>query len=279
MTAINQLLGLAEKKQGIGSKLKKLLIYHEDLEDNDFDQVQQCLNDKSISYLSNSYLTNNGISTGVKFIPKSFFEPLFEPESIDVFMCYTAIHWLPKYKSLTKGLWFQDQLETPENVEWFQKLSKDSLVNWLNLRYDELVTNGLITMNIMESVAILETFNLSWDEYLALKGFSHSDLDKVNVSGILRSVEEVNSCLSQFQSKFKILRNYRTRELYKFGRDHLIAIFSGQVINGLGNYPELFPTNESKTKFFDGFLDYFYNVKKCPAETKVGFIFLVLQKV
>ncbi|KXN67945.1 S-adenosyl-L-methionine-dependent methyltransferase [Conidiobolus coronatus NRRL 28638] len=279
MTAINQLLGLVEKNESISSKLKKLIVYHEDLEDNDFDQVQQCLNDKSISYLNNSYIANNNISTSVEFVPKSFFEPLFEPGSIDVIMCYTAIHWLPKYKSLTRGLWFQDQMETPENIEWFRKLSKDCLINWLNLRYEELATNGLITVNIMESSGVLENFNLCWDEYLALKGFSHTDLDKVNVAGILRSAEEVNSCLSQFQSKFKILRNHQTRELYKFGRDHLIAILSGQVIHGLSNYPELFPTKEAKTKFFEGFLDYFYNVKKCPIETKIGFVFLVLQKI
>jgi hypothetical protein len=101
VVAINQILGLIENSPNISNKLTGLLVYHEDLESNDFSKVQECLDDKSISYLNNSYIKNNNISTEVQLLPKSFYEPLFEPGSVDIITCYSSIHWLPKYKSLT----------------------------------------------------------------------------------------------------------------------------------------------------------------------------------
>jgi hypothetical protein len=279
MTAINQLLGLVEKNDNINRKIEKLLIYHEDLESNDFDQVQDCLDDNSISYLNNSFIKNNNISTRAHFLPKTFYQPLFEPESIDLIMCYTAVHWLPQYKSLTTGLMFQEALETPENIEYFKKLSKGYLTEWLDLRHEELAPDGLITLNIFEGGGIFPKFNSVWDEYLTTKGFKHADLNKVNVACVLRSSDEVNECLAEFEGKFKILRNYLSREVYAFGRDHLSAVISGQIINGLGCYPELFPTEEDKTQFFEDYLDYYFNVKNYPIDQEFGFIYLVLQKI
>ncbi|KXN67944.1 S-adenosyl-L-methionine-dependent methyltransferase [Conidiobolus coronatus NRRL 28638] len=279
MLAINQLLGLIENNKNIGTKLKSLQVYHEDLKDNDFDQVQACLDDKLISYLHNSYITKNNIATDVRFLPKSFYEPLFEPSSIDIILCYTSVHWLPNYKTLTRGLWFHEWLETPENVEWFRKLSKDSLISWLNLRYEELETGGLISLNVLESHGNVEKLSLVWEDYIVTKGFSPSDLKKVIVPIMLRPHEEVNSCLSQFSKKFKVLRNHYSKGSYKFGRETLNALFSGCVIHGLGNYPEFFPTAESKNEFFQGFLDYFCDVNQYDSMTELGFVFLVLQKI
>ncbi|KXN67934.1 S-adenosyl-L-methionine-dependent methyltransferase [Conidiobolus coronatus NRRL 28638] len=279
MAVINKLLGLIENNASISNKLIDLLVYHEDLESNDFSQVQECLDDKSISYLNNSYIKNNNISTEVQLLPKSFYESLFEPKTIDIIMCYTAIHWLPKYKSLTQGLWFQDQLEPSENIEWFRKLSKDCLINWLNLRYDELATGGLLTLNIMESSEFFESFNLIWDEYLIMKGFTHDDLKKVNVAGIYRSTEEVNECLDKFNEKYKILRNYLSKDVHAFCRSHLNSVISEQVIQGLENYPEHFPTTESRIEFYEEFLDYLYNAKEMSTEVEIGYIYLILQKI
>lgn len=279
MLVIGQLLELVEKNKSIGKKLKNLEFHHEDLEDNDFDQVQKCLNDRSISYQYNNYVINNNITTSVYFLPKSFYEPLFKPSSIDIILCYTSIHWLPNYRSLTRGIWFHEHLETSSNIEWFKKLSKDCLINWLNLRYEELETNGLITLNILESQKSIDELSIAWEDYIATKGFSSSDLKKVVVPLILRNQEEVNSCLSQFSKKFKILRNQYSKDSYQFGREHLKAIFSGVVIHGLGNYPDLFPTIDSKNEFFDEFLDYFYDIKNYNSMSELGFIFLVLQKI
>ncbi|KXN67939.1 S-adenosyl-L-methionine-dependent methyltransferase [Conidiobolus coronatus NRRL 28638] len=279
MTAINQLLGLIEKNESINSKIEKLLVYHEDLEFNDFNQVQNCLDDKSISYLNNSYITKNKISTEIQFLPKSFYEPLFEPGSIDIIMCYTAIHFLPQYKSLTTGLWYEESVETPENIEYFTKLSKKYLIEWLNLRYNELNQNGMITINIFEGSSIFRKINSAWDEYLATKGFKHSDLDKVNVAGMLRSSEVLNNCLDQFKGKFKVLRSYLSKEIYKFGRDHLSAVFLPQAHHGLSYYPEIFPTQESRSEFFEGYLDYYYEIKNYSIEEEFRFNFLVLQKI
>jgi hypothetical protein len=279
MTAINQLLELIENNSCISNKLKDLLIYHEDLDSNDFNQVQKCLDDKSISYLNSGYIKNNHITTKVQFLPKSFYEPLFDSNSIDIVMCYSSIHWLPKYKSLTSGLVFQESIETPENVKWFKKLGKDCLTNWLSLRFEELSPNGLITINIMTSNGIDERINPAWDEYISTKGFTHADLNKVNSTSILRSSKEIDETLAEFNGKFKILRKFLSKGIYTFDRNHLNAVLSQQIIKGLENYPELFPTTESKSKFFEDYMEFLYNVKNCPSEMDIGFVYLVLQKV
>ncbi|KXN67941.1 S-adenosyl-L-methionine-dependent methyltransferase [Conidiobolus coronatus NRRL 28638] len=279
MTAINQLLELIENSSNISNKLKNLYIYHEDLDSNDFNQVHKCLDDKSISYLNNRYIINNSIVTDVQFLPKSFYEPLFDYNSIDIIMCYSSIHWLPKYKSLTSGIVFQEIVETPENVKWFKNLGKDCLTNWLSLRYKELSPNGLITLNIMESNGIDERINPAWDEYIATKGFTHADLNKVNSTSILRSTTEIDEALFEFNGKFKILRKYLSKEIYTFDRNHLNAVLSQQIIKGLESYTNLFPTTESRSEFFENYMEFLYSVKNCPSEMEIGFVYLVLQKI
>jgi hypothetical protein len=279
MIAINQLFDLLASNDQVSNKLKKLLVYHEDLEENDFDQVQQCLDDPTISYLNHSLIKSNSIQTQVQFLPKSFYEALFQPESIDILMCYTAIHWLPTYKSLTQGLWFLEEMETLENIEFFKKLSKECLMKWLNLRYEELKPNGLITMNIFESGTYFQRLNLAWNDYLKSKGFTHADLDKVNMCGILRSPGEVREYLGEVKDKFKVLRSVHSSENYIFAKNHFKAVVHGQLFHGLGHYPSNFPTEDSRNEFIDGYLDYYYNEEGNPDETDFGFMYLVLQKI
>jgi hypothetical protein len=170
-------------------------------------------------------------------------------------------------------------LESPENVKWFRKLSKDCLTNWLNLRYDELATGGLLSLNIIEGSEFFEIFNLSWDEYLITKGLTHKDLNKVTVAGIFRPTEEVSECLDQFNGKYKVLDNYVSRDMHAFCRVHVNAVFSEQVIHGLGNYPELFPTTESRNNFYEDFMDFLYNTRGMPDEVEIGYTYLTLQKI
>jgi hypothetical protein len=279
MIAINQLLDLLASNDQVSKKLKKLLVYHEDLEENDFDQVQQCLDDPTISYLNHSLIKSNSIQTQAQFLPKSFYEALFQPESIDILMCYTAIHWLPIYKSLTKGLWFLEEMETPENIDFFKKLSKEHLIKWLNLRHEELKPNGLITMNVFESGAFFPRLNIAWENYIESKGFTHADLDKVNMCGILRSPGEVREYLGEVKDKFKVLRSVHSSENYIFAKNHFKAVVHGQLFHGLGHYPSSFPTEDSRNEFIDGYLDYYYNEEGNPDETDFGFMYLVLQKI
>ncbi|KXN65542.1 hypothetical protein CONCODRAFT_12838, partial [Conidiobolus coronatus NRRL 28638] len=77
MTVINQLFDeLIEKRHHLVNKLKSIGIYHNDLPDNDFEEVLKCVEDEKIGYKYHKLIKSNQISLLTTCVGKTYYEKI-----------------------------------------------------------------------------------------------------------------------------------------------------------------------------------------------------------
>jgi hypothetical protein len=279
MTVINQLFDeLVEKRPHLVSKLKSVGIYHNDLPDNDFDEVLKCVEDEKIGYKHHNLIKLNQISLLTTCIGKTYYEKIVENETIDFAFCYTSLHWMPEYRGLSYGLVYEELYEHRILTKWFDEMSDRHILSWLDLRYQELKHSGLISFNICTMTNFSDIVNKGWESLIKNRGLNPGALANVTIPVYFRSKKQVNKILEAVKDKFKVIYiEYMLDETY-MDRPALKAVTYNQLLSGLSKYRNLFPSRECIDKFYEEFENECFKSKDVRT-LHTGFEWILLQKV
>jgi hypothetical protein len=259
--------------------LTNMVFYHEDLPDNDFEAVKSCIEDPEIGYPYHELIKKNNIRTSTECIGRTYYEQIVESNSIDIAFCYASLHWMPEYKETPYGLAYDRMYNDVELTKWFDDMSERYLTKWLDLRYDELKTGGLVSFNIMTENNLIPWSNDSWKLALSQRGLDYKKFSKVNLPIYPRSDENLKKLLEKFDSKFKTIKCYQINQPAAFPKSGIRAALYNQIVSGLAQYPEEFPDEESREKLYDEFENILYSGGADIKENQISFQWIVLQKL
>ncbi|KXN68592.1 S-adenosyl-L-methionine-dependent methyltransferase [Conidiobolus coronatus NRRL 28638] len=257
--------------------LKQLIVYHEDLPDNDFIQVRNCIEDSSIGYKHHSLVTSAGIDVNPNFVGKSYYENIVQPGVLDLVFCYNSIHWMPEYFPSKYGLGYMAEYKNHELTSKFNEMSYRYLEKWLNLRYEELKQGGLITINFITDCNLLDLLNKYW--LLALKkfGYKQSDFDKVMFPVYFRQITEIQSVIDKFSTKFEVVFSETNIEYAKFTKMEVKALTKNQILGCLKHYSNI--DEVRKLELYQSFEEFIFDDGREYLEPDGNINWLVLRKI
>jgi hypothetical protein len=239
MFVINHILGKLQNNPKYLEGLKQLFVYHEDLPDNDFNQVRECVEDPSIGYKHHNLIISAEIDVNPNFIGKSYYESIVQPGVLDLIFCYNSIHWMPEYFPCKYGLGYMAEYNDLELTLKFNEMSSHYLEKWLNLRYEELKQGGLITINFTTDCNLVDLLNKYWLLTLQKFGYKQADFDRVMFPVYFRQITEVQIVIEKFSTKFEVLFSEANIECPKFTKLEVKALTKNQILGCLENYANI----------------------------------------
>jgi hypothetical protein len=257
--------------------LKQLNVYHEDLPDNDFNQVRECIEDPSMGYKHHNLIVSADIDVNPNFVGKSYYESIVQPGVLDLVFCYSSIHWMPEYFPCKYGLGYMAEYNDPELTHKFNEMSSRYLEKWLNLRYEELKLNGLITINFIIECNIIDLFNKFWLQALQKHGYKQADFDRVMFPVYFRQVAKIQAMLDKFSSKFEVVFSETVPDEVKFTKLETKALIKNQVLGCLKSYSNI--DEAAKLELFNSFEEFIFADGREYCEPDAKFNWVVLKKI
>jgi DNA-binding ferritin-like protein (Dps family) len=254
MIIVNKILDQLKRNS---AQVKRLNVIHDDLAENDFDEVLKCINDPSTGYLSHE------LSKSLKIVPhivkKSFYE-IVKPDEIgpvDIAFSLNTLHWLPsKPCSIYRGLLPNSRNLTPSDLIKFQKFCEDILVKFMELRYKEMKSGGLLIFNIHREVNVFEAEDEVWDEHLKNYNLTNEALKDLMMPVYCRSKAELQGALDRVKDKFEVVS---LKEATDDGPTLTVEIIKAahrpQLISGLKQYMSYFNNETELIGFVDELFD------------------------
>lgn len=279
MTVINQLFdNLSSNNFTLANNLKEIIVYHNDLPDNDFEEVLKCVEDKEIGYKVNDLIEINNIALETRFIGKTYYEQIVENESVDFAFCYTSLHWMPEYPSLNYSVMFEKEREDPETFKWATEMSDKYLFKWLELRHEELKPSGFVSFNI----CILSNFpaivNKVWAPLLKSKNIDPTELSSVNIPVLIRTKEQIDRLFEFVKDKFSVVNTEFIEDTIEMDKSTFRAVCYNQITAGLHKHPKLFPNMDLIEDFYEEFEKECYDLNET-VSLNSGFEWILLQKI
>jgi hypothetical protein len=260
MSVINQLLDCLNNTRDV-KNIKSIMVYHNDLPDNDFDEVMKCANNPKIGYKTHELIISKDIKLDTRTVGKSYYNQIAENETVDFAFCYTSLHWMPEYKPFDFGLMYVPQTDAQEFNTMFDQISDRYLKQWLELRFEELKLDGIISFNIISWSNFNQIMNFEWTKFLKFKCISAKKLADVNIPVICRPRYQILNAIESFESKYKVLNFESIEDSAKLCKFSFKAMLYNQLIAGLSKHMDLFETKESIEKFYEEFEDQCYKGK------------------
>jgi hypothetical protein len=260
MSVINQLLDGVNNIKDV-QNIKSMMVYHNDLPDNNFDEVMKCVNDTQIGYKSHNMFTSKDIQLESRCIGRTYYQQIVEDESVDFAFCYTSLHWMPEYRDLDFGLMYVPQTGELELNQWFDYNSENYLKQWLSLRYEELKPSGIVSFNVISYSNFNDNMNSEWTVFLKSKGISTKDLSGVNIPVVCRPRDQISSAIESFVDQYKVVNFDTIEDSAKLCRQGFKAICYNQIISGLSKHETIFPTHEERDQFYQEFEDQCYSTQ------------------
>jgi hypothetical protein len=235
--------------------VKKLNIIHEDLPENDFDEVLRCINNPKIGYLNHPSTKTTKLISHI--VGKSFYHPV-KPEDvgeIDIAFSLNTLHWLPqKPCSVYRGLLPNSRNLAKTDQKVFRDYAEDLLVSFLNLRYLELRDGALLIFNIHRKVNAFDIEDEIWDLHLKDYNLTNETFSELMMPVYCRSEAELLTTLDKVSNKFEIVHfSEETDSGPDFNIDILKAVHKPQIISGLKQYEKQFGSQASLEDFVDDF--------------------------
>ncbi|KXN66200.1 S-adenosyl-L-methionine-dependent methyltransferase [Conidiobolus coronatus NRRL 28638] len=254
MIIVNKILDQLKENS---TQVKLVNVVHEDLPENDFEQVIRCINDPTIGYLNHALSKTLEIKSHT--VGKSFYD-LVKPESvgpIDIAISLNTMHWLPsKPCPIYRGLLPNPRNLTPADYITFKKFAEDILVNFMELRYEEMKTGGLLIFNIHHKINVFEAEDEIWDEHLKAHNFTTENFKDFMMPVYCRTEAELQSSLDRVSDKFEVVH---LKEGTDGGPTYVVDILRAthrpQFISGLKQYVNQFNGEAELVGFVDEFFD------------------------
>jgi hypothetical protein len=279
MSVINQMFDqLNSSRPTLAKNLKEIIIYHNDLPDNDFKEVLKCAEDTNLGYKEHGLVKSNQVEIDTRCIGKSYYESIVSNSTVDFAFCYISLHWMPEYCDLDYGLIYNDEFNDSKLEQYFGDVSYKYLLKWLNLRYEELKPSGVLNFNILRTHKLSIMINKAWDNYLKLKNIQQAELSKVKIPMYDRSEEQISKALGAVKYKFRTIDQFYIEFDSVIDKPTFKSVFYNQFLSGLSNYPKLFPNLQSINNFYEGFEEEFF--KSSDQTTYLtGWTWILLQKI
>jgi hypothetical protein len=269
---------LNSSRPTLAENLKEIIIYHNDLPDNDFREVMKCVEDRKLGYKYHELIESSQIELDIKCVGKSYYESILSADTVDFGFCYTSLHWMPKYCDLDYGLNYNDEFNDSKLKQYFGDVSYKYLLKWLNLRYVELKPSGMLNFNIVRTHKLSVMLNKAWDNYLNLKNIQQADLSKVKIPMYGRSEEQISQVLAENKNKFRIIDQFYIEFDSVMDKPTFKSALYNQFLSGLSNYPKLFPNLQSINNFYEGFEEEFFK-SSGQITFSTGWEWILLQKI
>ncbi|KXN66199.1 S-adenosyl-L-methionine-dependent methyltransferase [Conidiobolus coronatus NRRL 28638] len=254
MIIVNKIL---DQLASNGSSIGKIGVIHEDLPDNDYDEVLKCVNDPKIGYINHSLASKSTIVPHTVGI--SYYENVKpkEVDCIDIGFSLNTLVWLPsKPCRVSKGLFPNSRNLTASDKQLFSDYAHELLVKFFNLRYEEMRSGALLICNVHGKLNVFDAEDEAWDEHLKSNNFTNETFKDLIMPIYMRSEQELHSSLDQVKDKFEVI--HLKEETYgdpTFSKDTLKAALRLQIISGLKAYEDKFSGEEELAKFVDEFFD------------------------
>jgi hypothetical protein len=242
---------------GNAAEIKNIHIYHEDLPDNDFNEVKTCIEDLESGCLIHDLIKSNRIKIEPIYIGRSYYKSIVDKETLDIQFAYSTINWLPIYYPTQYGPIYSSEYKDCELTSKFNNLATKYFTQYLNLCHNELKNGGLTVFNFTASTNYIHMVNSAWSKTLSKLGLQQSNFDKVIIPVYYLPEEIFKSILDSFSQKFKLVYLEKSETKAKFARDGVNAVCKNQTISGLNEYPEL--SIEFITEFYDIFEDFMFD--------------------
>ncbi|KXN65252.1 S-adenosyl-L-methionine-dependent methyltransferase [Conidiobolus coronatus NRRL 28638] len=279
MTVINQLFDhLNTNNVLLAKNLKEIIVYHNDLPDNDFDEVLKCVEDKEIGYKVNELIESNNIEIETRFVGKTYYEQIVENESINFAFCYTSLHWMPEYCNLNYSVMYEKERENSEMLKWITEMSDRYLFKWLELRHQELKPSGLLSFNICTLSSFPAIVNKAWASLLKSKNIDPVELSSVTIPVLVRTKEQIDRLFEFIKDKFSLVNNQFIKDTIEMDKPTLRAVCYNQITTGLYKHPNLFPDMDSIEAFYEEFEQEIYSLGET-VTLNSGFEWILLQKI
>lgn len=250
MAIINLIFNELKSLENV-DKIENIRVYHEDLPDNDFNEVKKCVEDLEFGYLNHDLIKSKGIKIDPYYIGKSYYQQIVDKETLDIQFSYSTINWQPTYYPTPYGLIYSPEYDNPELTAKFNELATGYFTKYLNLRYDELKSGGLTIFNFINRTDYIFIVNEAWGKALKKLGLEQSNFDKVSIPTYYLQIENLKAILDSFSSKFELIYFEKTEQETSFTRPAVRALSKNQIISGLNEYPEL--SNDFKNELYDLF--------------------------
>jgi hypothetical protein len=252
MIIVNKIL---DQLVGNSNHIKLVNVVHEDLPDNDFEEVLRCVNDPQIGY------KNHKLAKTAKLEPytvgKSFYQVVKPTEvgPIDIAFSLNTLHWIPsKPCPVYQGLLPNSRNLTEENQKVFSEYSIDLLEHFFNYRFEEMRVGGLLIFNIHHKVNLFDAEDEIWDEHLKHHNLTNEKFQKLMMPVYCRSEAELQGALDSVKDKFEVVYlKEGTDGGPSFSIDVLKAAHKPQVINGLKQYEDHFGSQAKLEEFVEEF--------------------------
>ncbi|KXN66198.1 S-adenosyl-L-methionine-dependent methyltransferase [Conidiobolus coronatus NRRL 28638] len=254
MIIVNKIL---DQLVGNSNNIKLVNVVHEDLAENDFDEVLKCIDDPSTGYLSHE------LSKSLEIVPhtvgKSFYE-IVKPDEVspvDIAFSLNTLHWLPSRPcTIYRGLLPNSRNLTSSDLITFQKFCEDILVKFMELRYKEMKAGGLLIFNIHRKVNVFDAEDEIWDEHLKHHNFTNETFNDLMMPVYCRSEAELQGALNRVRDKFDVVS---LKEATDGGPTLSINILRAahrpQLIDGLKQYKNHFKSEVELINFVDELFD------------------------
>jgi len=177
-----------------------ICVYHEDVSTNDWNSVFKVL-DKPESYLKHDE------HVFAYACGKSFYKPLFPPETMHFMFSFNALHWMsrvPPVRSLAYNP--HDPNIHPEDHKECARIAEEDLNNFLTYRAVELVKGGKMVLSIISYTPMYSSVGFDFMFGKALReNLITEEEGKKLMSGIyVRTEEEIRQVLAKHTDKFSV---------------------------------------------------------------------------